>query len=298
MTALLVAASALLFALPASAGVATRPLTFLTQDFHARAVGLGGAYSALTQDASAIHYNPAGLAGVRTSEATLMHSSLAEGIAQEHAAYASPSGWALGLTYQGSGRITRTTVSHPEGGVGDTQSADVAFAGGYGASLGRLSAGGAVKLIRGSVDDHAAFGAAFDVGVQYRLALLRGVTLSAAALNLGPDVKFQERSETLPMSLRAGAAWSFLLGRNQGALTAELHQGLDGATLPGGGAELVVAKVMPVRLGVAAAPDDGAQVTAGVGWLLGAASFDYGLTPFSALGVEHRFSVTMRWGDR
>src|SRR5690242_7057886 len=40
-----------------------------------RAVGMGESFTAVADDLSAIHYNPAGLAQIRQPEAVLMHNS-------------------------------------------------------------------------------------------------------------------------------------------------------------------------------------------------------------------------------
>ena len=49
---------------------------FLTLGAGARAIGMGGAYSALADDASAAYWNPAGLAQVDRTQAAFMHSTL------------------------------------------------------------------------------------------------------------------------------------------------------------------------------------------------------------------------------
>ena len=96
--ALLVAALA---AAPARAGKAAgaSSLDFLNLDANARAVALGGAYTALASDANALLYNPAGLGGLKTHEATLMHNEYVQGLTQEYAGVATRQGFGGALNY-------------------------------------------------------------------------------------------------------------------------------------------------------------------------------------------------------
>ena len=54
-----------------SAGVGTTAGQFLRVGLGARAVGLGGAFSALADDVTAIYWNPAGLAQIENREVSL-----------------------------------------------------------------------------------------------------------------------------------------------------------------------------------------------------------------------------------
>jgi hypothetical protein len=88
---------------------------FLNLDTHARAVALGGAYTALASDANALRYNPAGLASLAAPEATFTHNQFVQGVYQDHLAYAAKSGWGVDVQYLSMGAIPRTTFSQPDG---------------------------------------------------------------------------------------------------------------------------------------------------------------------------------------
>jgi len=74
----------------------------------ARAVGMGEAYTAAADDASALEWNPAGLSYAQQNEASFMHSSLIEGVHYEHMAYMAPGdhySWGASMGYLGFGDI-------------------------------------------------------------------------------------------------------------------------------------------------------------------------------------------------
>src|SRR5258708_31521333 len=57
-----------------------------------RAVGLGGAYTALGDDVGSIYYNPAGLASLLTSELNITYLSLYQSMNYESFSFAYPVG--------------------------------------------------------------------------------------------------------------------------------------------------------------------------------------------------------------
>lgn len=74
----------------------------------ARSLGMGGAFSAVADDGSAIYWNPAGIAQIRNSEISAMHAFLYSGLAAyDNLSYCQPlpNGVTIGLN------LTRLTVS-------------------------------------------------------------------------------------------------------------------------------------------------------------------------------------------
>ncbi|TPW19000.1 MAG: hypothetical protein FD126_3126, partial [Elusimicrobia bacterium] len=85
------AAAAFFLALPASAGSpGNTTANFLRIGVGARPVAMGEAYAALSDDANAVFYNPAGLAVLERQEVTMMHNKFFEGVSQQYGAYAYP----------------------------------------------------------------------------------------------------------------------------------------------------------------------------------------------------------------
>lgn len=274
------------------------PFNFLFLDAGARAVAMGGAYTALARDSNALLYNPAGLGRMGRYEATFMHNQYFAGINQEYASVAAPQGWAAELIWMDFANVARTTLSNPDGaGLGTASSNDLAFGMGYGKPLGdSLSVGAGVKLIRESLDGIVGQGYGLDLGALYAPPTIKGLTLGAAVQNIGPSVKFQSANEDLPLNVRAGAGYQFPLLEQAGTLSVDvLKERRDNVVVAAGG-EVLVAKMMPVRLGYNTRAGAGPGITAGLGFLGRDFLIDYAFVPFGDLGNAHRISATVRWG--
>lgn len=290
---------ALNLARAASAGAAgAEPFSFLLLDANSRAVALSGAYTALAADANALLYNPAGLGRISANQATFMHNEYFQGITQEYVAFASPKGWGVNFNYLDFGDVKNTTLSNQTGaGLGSVGVTDLAISAGYGRALtANLAAGAGLKFIKETIDDVTGQGLALDLGLMYTAPMVKGLTLAAAAQNLGPTVRFQKDEEKLPLNLRAGAAYAFTAAGLPVTFEADLTKERSQNVLAAFGLEAVVAKSFPVRLGYNGRTDDGPGITAGLGYLYRNFSFDYAFAPFKKLGAAHRLSVTLQWG--
>ncbi|HAH05085.1 MAG TPA: hypothetical protein DCM05_00945 [Elusimicrobia bacterium] len=294
-------ASALLTALLlgarlAHASAGEEPFSFLFIDAGARAAAMGGAYTALARDSNALLYNPAGLSRIEKDEATFMHNEHFAGVAQEYAAFALKNGIGGNLNYVNLGSMPRTTISNP-GGAGDFSAWDLALSGGYGRRLSEaLGAGAGLKLIREAIDDESATGVALDMGALYSVQDYPGLDLGLAVQNLGPSVRFQSESETLPVHFRTGAAYSFTAYVQPSALAVDFSKELSEEAAVALGAETVAAKALALRLGFNTRNAAGYGVSVGLGWVLRDFSLDYVFIPYGELGDAHRFSLTCRWG--
>ena len=280
------------------AGAGAEPFDFLSLDANARAVAMGGAYSALARDANALLYNPGGLGRIERHEATFMHNQAYQGVSQEYAALAVRQGWGAHINYLSFGGVPRTTVSNPDGaGLGDTGLTDLAFSGGYGrVVVPGLAVGGALKYIRESIDKVSAAGYALDLGALYSVERAKGLSLAASVQNIGPAVKFQNAKENLPLTIRAGAAYEATIREQRCAAAIDIIKERSETVAVAFGAELVAARRFPIRFGYAGRNDAGIGLTAGFGYRHDDFSVDYAFVPYGGLGDAHRISLSVRWG--
>jgi hypothetical protein len=294
------ALAVLLAASPCLAGAGGGdPFQFLLLDADARAVALGGAYTALAGDANALLYNPAGLGRVRRSQASFMHNQYFEGVNQEYLGVADARGWGVQLNELSFGDSPRTTVSNPDGtGLGSAGLMDLSFGAGYGrAATESLSLGVGAKAIRESIDGVSALGFGLDLGGLYSVPTIEGLSLGAAVQNIGPSVRFQGARESLPLNGRAGAAFVHEVFGRACSASLDLVKPRTAALGVETGVETVFGGALPVRIGFDSRNDAGPGITAGVGWRGRSFAFDYAFVPYGDLGITNRVSVTLFWGD-
>ncbi|HAH08108.1 MAG TPA: hypothetical protein DCM05_16550 [Elusimicrobia bacterium] len=90
------------FAAPAQAESGGQPGQFLQYGVGARALGMGGAFYSIADDATAAYWNPAGLAYLQRKELTMMSATLWEQTTLTYLGYAHPTAtkgtFALGIT--------------------------------------------------------------------------------------------------------------------------------------------------------------------------------------------------------
>ena len=171
--------------------------TELTIPVGVRGISLGGSTVANAYGIEALFWNPAGLAnGDRNVEATFSYMSYIADIAMNYGAIsANVSGvgvFALSIKALSFGDIGVTTVQNPDG-TGQTYNPLYLTAGlSYAKKLSdRIAVGLTANFINEKIDQVAASGVAFNIGVMYEnLANLDGLNFAVVMKNLGPDMKY------------------------------------------------------------------------------------------------------------
>lgn len=265
---------------------------------------MGGAYTALADDSSAVYWNPAGLAHLDKRELSVSHAELGLGTRENFLAYAHPTQrgtFAAAATYLSHGTIDgRDAAGQPTGRL---QTWDAAFAGAYSLKTRFTDLGASVKYIRSRIASSEAQGVAADLGAR---RALHGVgpgklVLGAALRNMGPGLKYETQRNDLPLRLAGGVAYSFASGRTL-AVDIETSPRKGGANA-GFGGELNILEGVLVRLGYStknAAPDgagfDFARgLTVGLGLDRAGFRFDYAAQAAGAQGAAHRFTLAKRF---
>jgi hypothetical protein len=286
--------------------------TVLELSASTRALGLGGAYAAVTGDESSLFYNPAQLPTAPRASAGLSaqryvaSSTLAALAAATHFG---PGAAALGvqlLDYGSAEEVVCDEVNFPtcEGGrpTGGTVSAsDLVVSGGYGLAIGSARVGAAAKLVHQRIVDAGGSAGALDLGVAYDLERSGVVTtLGIAVQNLGGSIRTAGTSSPLPRLVRLGAAVRLpRVGALDMTATAEARKSADGRTLPSGGTELSWSGssglTLTGRIGASAlaSGSDASPVTFGGSVAGRHVGLDYAYQGFDVLGATHRVGV--RW---
>jgi len=269
---------------------------FLLIGSGARAAGMAGAYSAVSEGAITAHWNPSGLANLEHTEVALGHFAWFQDITVEQAAVAFPVGdrltMATSITFVNYGTIEGYDLSGAA--TGELSAYDLAG----GVSLGYfvrddLAIGVTAKYINQRLDVYTASAFALDLGLRYELPR---VSLAAVLTNIGTKLKFDEQAENLPSAVKLGVAARPL---DAGLVTSlELEKRIHGDFLIRQGFELGFDDKYFLRTGYDYLPSQNGRmlatgITMGAGVKLGFAEFDYAYTPNDKSTTEdlHRFSV-------
>jgi hypothetical protein len=230
---------------------------FLSLGAGARALGLGSAYVAVVDDATAGYWNPAALAGWQGRQLHLSHSERFSGLVDhQFTGVALPGPWAAGVALSllrvGVGGIQLTTLQDPRAPLGPenrpvvsstTSSADYALYLSGGRRLSqRVAAGASVKLIYRTVASYSAYGIGMDLGLRWGLA--PGLVLAAGLRDVTSTPIFwnTETTDRIQPSVLLGLAYTRAWAGGRATAALSSRAGGDaadesGASPVGGGME-------------------------------------------------------------
>ncbi len=213
-----------------SFAVSEAAVLFLMISPGARASGMGEAFVAISDDATAVFWNPAGLAFQYGREITIMHANwlpqFASDMYYDFFAYRMDiegvGTLGANVTFLNMGKQTITGEDSPEP-LGEFSSYDIAFTTSYGTTVtDNFGVGVSLRYIRSNLAPQGqgaergsgkANAFAFDVGLLYKFPFMSkrlswGMNLS----NMGPKISYIDvaQADPLPTNLKTGLAFKLI----------------------------------------------------------------------------------------
>jgi hypothetical protein len=277
---------------------------FLKIDVGARASGMGGAFVAISDDASALYWNCAGIARIEGSQLSLNNAMWIADMQFNQIGYVFhvkkfPGAFGVNARSLSMKPMVETTAYQPDPVVGTGRTFDAGMM-----SLGltysrsftdKFSAGVTANFINEGLADLSQQTYAFDIGTLYDVGTL-GMKIGMSIENIGTQVKFIEREGRIPSIFRVGTSFQMLnSAENKLVGSFDFSHPPDNAERMNVGAEYTFHDFLRVRGGYNINYD--AQALAGgVGFRfpissMGKADLDYAYTDMGDLGGVHRFSL-------
>ncbi|MFH2204446.1 MAG: PorV/PorQ family protein [Elusimicrobiota bacterium] len=279
---------------------------FLTVDVDARAIAMGGAYTAATDNAYAMYWNPAGLSQISRASLAAMHNEYVAGIRYQYLSYAQRIGdhSVLGgaFRYMDAGSIPHTNMSGVQNG--EFRPRDLVFEVGLGQNIPDLtdaerdiSLGVTGRYFHSTMVEKAS-GVSADFGIQaHYTETYAPYNFGFVVQNVGRGQKFDRIRDSLPTQFKLGVSIrprppvllsldSVLPIANQPYLAFGSEYGLEarddmklffrfGVTL-----RTLVNDLQGVR-----------GLRFGLGAKMQNFTFDYAWAPLGRLGNTHKFSI-------
>ncbi|RPH96435.1 PorV/PorQ family protein [candidate division KSB1 bacterium] len=195
----------------AQAKVGTAGVQFLKISPSCRAVGMGEAFVAVANDASAIYHNPGAIARLEKPEGMFSYIDYVAGLQYGFLGITHPmdkwnGAWAASVVYLTTDEMDETTPERPNGTGRKFTAGDVALGLTYSQKLtDKFSVGGTFKYLNETLADKSASGWAADVGTYYNTGW-RSVRIAMFTSNFGPDMNFVDGPFPMPMNFTFGVS--------------------------------------------------------------------------------------------
>ncbi|OGS22803.1 MAG: hypothetical protein A2252_10785 [Elusimicrobia bacterium RIFOXYA2_FULL_39_19] len=284
--------------------------TFLKLAPGASPIALGESYSAVTKDSLGLYYNPAGIADFDKKDISFSHNELYEGLRHDFLGYINPfDNYVLGFGVTVF-NVKDDIESRTGAGEDDIYDPITLPAGYYGANAfcltgsyartitEKISAGVSLKLVKEAIEWENTYSVAADLGCVWKIRSSEEyehpLTAGFSIRNIGPGIKYLEKSFSLPLSANAGI--NYLLSEKI-QLLFDLNQYTDDYLNISGGFQYSPIKLITLRAGTKYRLYDNPSkgLAFGVGLNYNDLRFDYSMKPFNTFGVTHHISLAMRY---
>jgi hypothetical protein len=167
---------------------------FLQIPVGARAEAMGGAVIGLSDDASSVFWNPAGIAKIENFQAFFSYMNWFNMFDLNAASIVYNAGdagsFAASMVVFTTGKMEITTETQPNGTGRFFDAGDLALGISYARHLtDRFNVGATVKYVHQRIWNETSSGVAFDIGTQYLLDF-QNLTIAMSMTNFGSDLKF------------------------------------------------------------------------------------------------------------
>lgn len=307
--------------------VSTAGGQFLKVPVGARGMGMAGAYGSVANDLSALYWNPAGVADVKSVAteisylqwfATYSHSFAAASfpISQDYVV-------AVNATSFSSGNIQITTMENPEGLSANYTVSDLALGLTFSGYLtDQFSFGITAKYINNAIYNLSSNGFAFDVGTMYNTGIY-GIKIGFSIHNLGGETSYEGQSlrtikktieqlnaapvdmsmiaypYSYPLVFRASVSSEVYKEDEHKVIAAfDFNTFSDVPEQFSIGAEYSYSDFVALRAGYQTTHDQfGLAAGIGIKYELGGVDgrFDYAINPTKTLGLVNRFTIGIRF---
>jgi hypothetical protein len=303
MKALSMVLAAMLMTAAVCTAAETAGFSFLQIPVGARAVAMGGAFTAVAGDPASLYWNPAAAITIDGDRITTHYTGYLMDMQAGFAGWVGPRendaiGVAVNYFYGGS--FERTTVGDPMG-TGDEFSANsIALAGTYARHITpEIAAGISGRFIYSSIDTYSGNAFSVDLGALWSPSALPWGTAGLVVRNAGIQTKaFYRENDPMPTEVAVGAAGTFMDGDLM--ITADGTYPFNGDANAALGVEYRPIDLLALRAG-GNMRDMDAGDAAGGGFVDGLAfgmgthwrslQLDYSFKPFAELGSIHRISL-------
>lgn len=158
-----------------------------------RCTGMGEAFVAVADDATAAYWNPAGLALVLKRQAIVNHVDWLQDVSHEYIVGVMPTrigNVGVAVTALNQGTFEETTIDEPQGTGRTFTASDLCLGVTYARMFtDKLAFGVSAKAVSEQIWSVGASGLAFDFGVHYNTGW-RNLRLGMAIANFGPDLSY------------------------------------------------------------------------------------------------------------
>lgn len=296
----LIAASYLVMTLNLISQNGTTGMAFLKSGVGGRALGMGEAYTAIATDPAATFYNPAALVLSTNPQILLMHKGWIADMQTEF--LASSVAWddfrfGLSINSTSINNLEIRTIPGDPLGTFDVRYAAIGLSTAYKFSP-LLGIGITGKFLFEKIYVEDASGFAADMGAHYITPW--DVQLSFVINNIGSMSALQYESTRLPLTIRAGAAYTYFVS----AIDANITGAADAVSFTHEkethlhlGAELDYKHTVAMRLGYQTGYEaKNKSISAGIGVHYNIINLDYAYVPFQYdFGATHTVSLGIQF---